>query len=171
MKSPIKRRVAIAAALFLAPTVAACGFGAQTDKIYQPAAGVNDRSGKVEILNAQIVSAENGSGTFIAALDNNASKADKLINVTGDGVTTKSAGVDIPADGVANLALPGKGANPVQVQVDGTGIQAGKWVRLTFTFANGQSSEVLVPIVTNSEDYTGVPLPSAPDAQSTPTAE
>ncbi|MFL6106894.1 MAG: hypothetical protein ACJ72L_08010 [Marmoricola sp.] len=169
MKSPIKRRVAIAAALFLAPTVAGCGFGAQTDKIYQAASGVNDRSGVVEILDAQIVSATDGSGTFIAALDNNADKADKLVSVTGDGITATSTGVVIPADGVANLALPAAKGNPVQVQVDGTGVQAGKWVRLTFTFANGQSSEVLIPIVGNSEDYTGVPLPTeAPTSSSTP---
>ncbi|RNL77460.1 hypothetical protein [Nocardioides marmorisolisilvae] len=160
MKSPIKRRVAIAAALLLAPTVAACGFGAQTDKVYQPAAGVNDRAGVVEILNAQIVSATDGTGTFIAALDNNATKADKLINITGTGVTSTSEGVDIPADGVANLALPAAKGNPVQVQIDGAAVQAGKWVRLTFTFASGQSSQVLVPIVSNSEDYANVPLPS-----------
>jgi len=170
VKSPIKRRVAIAAALFLAPTVAACGFGAQTDKVYQAATGVNDRSGVVEILNAQIVSAADGTGTFIAALDNNASKADKLVNVTGDGITTTSEGVALPADSVTNLALPAAKGNPVQVQVDGTGVQAGKWVRLTFTFANGQSTQVLVPIVDNSDDYTGVPLPSEAPSSS-PAAE
>jgi hypothetical protein len=169
VKSPIKRRVAIVAALLLAPTLAACGFGAQTDKVYQPATGVNDRSGVVEILNAQIVSGADGTGTFIAALDNNAAKADKLVNVTGEGVTSTSTGVEIPADGVANLALPAAGSNPVQVQVDGPGIKAGKWVRLTFTFASGQSSEVLVPIVSNSQDFADVPLPSAP--ASSPAAE
>ena len=171
MKSPIKRRVAIAAVLLLVPALAACGFDAQTDKIYQAATGVNDRSGVVEILNAQVVSAEDGTGTFIATLDNTDLKqADQLVSVTGDGVTAKNQAIDIPADGVANLAQPAEGADAVQVQVDGEGIQAGKWVRLTFAFANGQSSEVLVPVVSSdSADYAEVPLPSA--ATSSPAAE
>lgn len=162
MKSPIKRRVAIAAALLLAPAVAACGFGAQTDKIYQPANGVNDRSGVVAILNAQIVSAADGSGAFIATLDNtDPTTDDKLVSVTGAGVTAKSAGVTIPADGVANLAEPAKSGDPVQVRIDGDKVQAGKWVRLTFVFRSGQSSEVLIPIVSSdSADYHDVPLPS-----------
>ncbi|MFL6024075.1 MAG: hypothetical protein ACJ72O_12115 [Marmoricola sp.] len=170
MKSPLKRRVAIAA-LLLAPLMTACGFSAQTDQVYQAAVGVNDRAGVVELLNAQIVSAADGTGTFIATLDNNANKADRLISVTGSGVTATTKGIDIPADGVANLALPAASGNPVQVQVDGTGVQAGKWVRLTFTFASGQSSEVLIPIVTSdSTDYKDVPLPSAASSSS-PAAE
>jgi len=163
VKSPIKRRVAIVAALLLAPALTACGFSAQTDKIYQAANGINDRTGTVEILNAQIISAADGSGTFIATLDNNdATNDDKLISVTGGGVTAKSDGVDIPADGVANLAEPAKTGDPVQVQVDGDAIQAGKWVRLTFTFASGQSTEALIPIYSSdSPDYANVPLPTA----------
>jgi hypothetical protein len=160
VKSPIQRRVAIAALLLLAPALTACGFGAQTDKIYQAATGINDRTGTVELLNAQIVSAEDGTGTFIATLDNTGTKADRLINVTGDGVTSTSKGVTIPADGVANLAQPAEVGNPVQVAVSGEKIQAGHWVRLTFDFANGQSTEVLIPIVSNSEDFHDVPLPS-----------
>lgn len=169
MKSPIQRRVAIAA-LLLAPTLAACGFNAQTDKVYQAATGVNDRSGVVEILNAQIVSGAEGTGTFVAALDNNADKADRLVSVTGDGVTAKSDGVSIPAEGVANLALAAETGNPVQVQIDGEKVKAGTWVRLTFVFASGQSTELLVPIVSSeSDDYAGVPLPS--EAPSSAAAE
>lgn len=169
MKSPIQRRVAIAA-LLLAPALTACGFDAQTDQVYQAATGVNERTSTVEILNAQIVSAEDGSGTFVATLDNNAAKDDRLVGVTGDGVTAKSAGVLIPADGVANLAEPAETGDPIQVQVDGAKIKAGYWVRLTFVFASGQSTEVLVPVVANSEDFHDVPLPSeAPSGA--PTAE
>ena len=174
MKSPIKRRVAIVAVLLLAPALGACGFSAQTDKIYQAATGVNDRSGTVGILDAQVVSAQEGTGTFVATLDNTDPKtADRLVSITGDGVTAKSKGVDIPADGVANLAAPGEDGSSAQVQIDGDAIQAGKWVRLTFVFASGQSSEVLVPIVSSdSADYQDVPLPSgSPSATATATAQ
>ena len=50
MKSPIQRRAAIAA-LLLAPALTACGFNEQTDQVYQPAVGVNDRSDNVYVLN------------------------------------------------------------------------------------------------------------------------
>jgi len=169
VKSPIQRRAAIAA-LFLAPTLAACGFSAQTDQVYQAAAGVNDRSGDVEILNAQVVSAEDGTGTFVATFDNNTDTADRLVSVTGGGVTATSDGVVIPADGVANLAEPAETGSPVQVQLDGDAVRAGGWIRLTFVFANGQSTKLLVPVVANSEDYHDVPLPSGPAATSTPSA-
>ena len=52
MKSPIQRRVAIAA-LLLAPALTACGFSEQTDQVYQPAVGVNDRSDTVYVLSAR----------------------------------------------------------------------------------------------------------------------
>lgn len=168
MKSPIQRRVAIAA-LLLVPTLGACGFSAQTDQVYQAATGVNDRSGKVELLNAQIVTAEDGAGTFIATLDNTAKTADELTSVTGSGVTAKTEGIAIPADGVANLAEPAESGDP-QLAVTGAGVKAGSWVRLTFVFSSGQSTTVLVPVVENSEDYDHVPLPSeAPSG--TPVAE
>ena len=169
MKSPIQRRAAIAA-LLLVPTLGACGFSAQTDQVYQAATGVNDRSGKVELLNAQIVTAADGAGTFIATLDNtDAKNADRLVSVTGTGVTAKAKDIDIPADGVANLAEPAESGDP-KLAVTGTGVKAGSWVRLTFVFESGQSTTLLVPIVENSEDYDHVPLPSEAPSD-TPVAE
>lgn len=170
MKSPIQRRVAIAALLLL-PTLGACGFSAQTDQVYQAATGVNDRSGTVEILNAQIVSATDGAGTFIATLDNtDAKQADRLVSVTASGLTAKSKGVAIPADGVANLAEPAESGNPVQVAVSGAKVKAGGWVRLTLVFESGQSTTILVPVVENTEDYHDVPLPTGAQSD-TPVAE
>ena len=160
MKSPLPRRAAIAT-LLLAPVLTACGFGAQTDQVYQAATGINDRSGTVEILNAQIVSGTDGTGTLIATLDNTDPKTDdKLTGITGDGVTATSDGVEIPSVGVANLAQPAESGGP-QVQISGEKVVAGSWVRLTFTFDNGQSTQVLVPIVSaESDHYADVPLPT-----------
>lgn len=161
MKSPIQRRVAIAS-LLLAPALGACGFSAQTDKVYQAAVGINDRSGTVEILDAQIVSAEDGLGSFIATLDNtDATSADRLISVTGTGLSATSKGISIPANGVADLALPAEIGDPVQLAISGKSVAAGNFVTLTLVFASGQSSKVTVPVVENSEDYHDVPLPSA----------
>jgi hypothetical protein len=155
VKSPIQRRVAIAA-LLLAPVLTACGFSEQTDQVYQPAVGVNDRSGQIDILNALIVSGEDGSGTFAGTLVNkNTTESDTLDSVTGPGITSSRRSVEIPAGGNALLADTGR------VTVTGTGIEPGKFVELTLGFASGQSTTVKVPVVAAEGDYAEVPLPSA----------
>jgi hypothetical protein len=159
---PTQRRVAIAA-LLLAPALTACGFSQQTDQVYQPAVGVNDRSGQIDILNALIVSGEDGSGTFAGTLVNkNTTEADTLDSVTGPGITASRRSVEIPAGGNALLADTGR------VTVTGDGIAPGKFVELTLAFASGQSTTVKVPVVAAEGDYAEVPLPSA---SSSPAAE
>lgn len=162
MKTSSPRRAAFAA-LLLAPVLAACGFNAQTDQVYQPATGVNDRDGSVDVLNALIVSAEDGSGTFVATLVNNdQSERDELTGVTGDGVTAriapKSDPIEVPADGLANLAESGA------VTVTGEAVKAGDFVSVTLTFASGQSTTVKVPVVLNGNDYVSVPLPRSSES-------
>lgn len=153
MKSPSQRRAAFAA-LLLAPTLAACGFNAQTDQVYQPSTGVNDRDGSVDVLNALIVSGTDGSGTFAATLVNNdQDQSDELTGVTGEGVTASMEPVAVSAAGVVNLAESG------DVSILGDAVKAGGWVSLTLTFANGDTSSVRVPVVTDTGDYTEVPLP------------
>lgn len=161
MKSPIQRRAAIAA-LLLAPVLGACGFSAQTDQVYQAAAGVNDRSGNVDILNALVVSGSDGTGTLSTSLvNNNQTKADRLISVTGTGITAASQGVAIPAAGAADLSNPAAvGAGP-QVALTGAGIIPGSFVTLTFTFASGQSTTLKVQVFAATGNYTNIPLPSA----------
>jgi hypothetical protein len=163
VKSPTQRRVAIAA-LLLAPALTACGFSQQTDQVYQPAVGVNDRSGQIDILNALIVTGEDGSGTFAGTLVNKSTTdADTLGSVTGPDITASRRTVEIPAGGNALLADTGK------VTLTGTGIVPGKFVELTFAFGSGQSTTVTVPVVAAEGDYADVPLPSA--AASTDSAE
>ncbi len=104
MKSPIPRRVAIAA-LLLAPALTACGFNEQTDQVYQPAVGVNDRSASVYVLNAVVVSGVDGSGTFAGTLVNTDTTADDTLDsVSGSGITDSPGTVDVPAGGNARLA-------------------------------------------------------------------
>ena len=153
MKYPSQRRVAIAA-LLLAPALAACGFNEQTDQVYQPAVGINDRSGEVDILNALIVSGEDGSGTFAGTLVNkDQTHDDTLDSVTGPGVTSPSRTVEVPAAGVARLADSGA------VTVKGSAIRPGTFIELTLGFASGQSTTVKVPVVAATGDYADVPLP------------
>ena len=157
MKSPNRRRVAIAA-LLLAPVLTACGFSAQTDQVYQPALGVDNRSGDVDILNAVVVSAQDGSGTFAGTLVNTTAEDDTLESVTGSGITAARRTVDVPAED--NVPLADRG----EVTLQGSGIQAGSFVQLTFAFSSGQTTTMKVPVVDATGDYADVPQPTSPSA-------
>ena len=160
MKSPIQRRVAIAA-LLLAPALTACGFNEQTDQVYQAGVGVNDRSDTVYILNAVVVTAVDGSGTFAGTLVNtDTTTDDTLDSVSGPGITAAPGSVDVPAGGNARLAESG------DISLEGAGITPGTYVQLTFGFSSGQTTTMKVPVVAAAGDYTDVPLPSSSPTES-----
>ena len=73
----------IAALLFAVPSLASCGFNYATDREYSPAAGSNNQDGVVDVLNAVIVSQEDGSGTFITSLSNGDPADDDLLHLAG----------------------------------------------------------------------------------------
>jgi hypothetical protein len=158
VKSPYRHRVAIAALL---PLLAACGFSAQTDQVYQAPVGVNDRSGDVDILNALVVSGQDGSGTFAGTLVNTVDKNDTLDSVSGSGITAARRTVEVPADGAVPLADKG------EITLTGSTIKAGSFVELTFGFGSGQTTTMKVPVVDATGDYTDVPLPSSSASTST----
>lgn len=161
----VRRSIAAAVVLAAAPVLSSCGvnFEAQTDQPYNPATGVDDRSGSVDVLNALIVSGDDGSGTVVAGLVNNDEQnADMLKGVTGAGddasVTVDVGGpTEIPAGGLLNLADKGK------VTVSGDKVKAGSFVTLTFTFDRGEAVTLDLPVVSNSVtgDYGDVPVPTA----------
>jgi len=96
MLTPVRRRLAALALVLLVPSLGACGFGYQTDKVYQPAVGVNNRSGAVAVLGAVVVSGSDGSGTFVTSLVNKVltagkrSVAEKIVYGALEGVRDKS---------------------------------------------------------------------------------
>jgi hypothetical protein len=160
----VRRSIAAAAVLLAAPALSSCGvsFGAQTDQVYNPSVGVDDRSGQVDVLNALIVSGTNGSGTVVATLVNNDQQTDDTLKgVAGAGkdagMTVKPGGdTTIPAGGVLNLAT--KGA----VTIRGQRVVPGSFVTITFSFDRAQSVTLDVPVVSHSNpDYAGVKVPSA----------
>lgn len=160
----VRRSIAAAAVLLAAPALSSCGvsFGAQTDQVYNPSVGVDDRSGQVDVLNALIVSGTNGSGTVVASLVNkNQQTDDTLKGVSGAGkdagMTVKPGGdTTIPAGGLLNLATQGA------VTIHGQRVVPGNFVTITFSFDRAQSVTVDVPVVSHSNpDYAGVKVPSA----------
>lgn len=160
----VRRSIAAAAVLLAAPALSSCGvsFGAQTDQVYNPSVGVDDRSGQVDVLNALIVSGTDGSGTVVATLVNNDQQTDDTLKgVSGAGkdagMTVKPGGdTSIPAGGLLNLAT--KGA----VTIRGQRVVPGNFVTITFSFDRAQSVTLDVPVVSHSNpDYAGVKVPSA----------
>src|SRR6478609_7881275 len=67
-----KLATAIGALVLAVPALSACGFNYATEREYTPGNGTNYQHGVVDVLNAVIVAGEDGSGTFIASLSNNA---------------------------------------------------------------------------------------------------
>ena len=167
-----KLALTVGALVLSIPAVAACGFNYATDRAYTPANGVNDKAGRVDVLNAVIVSASEGSGTFIATLSNNTAEAIYLESLSfGSDATIEVASFDpieVSARGAVNLA-DGQG-----IKVSGD-LKSGYFVSLSLGFDNGETADMNVPVVVADDEYTGydngtgVPSP-APTDESSPAA-
>ena len=165
-----RRRTAIALLAACAPVLAACGanFDAQTNQVYQPAVGVNDRSGDVYVVNALVVTDGSGTGTVVASLINQANQSDRLVNVLAS--TTAGApleatglrkGIELPPleavqivdDRVVSVTSTAAGAEPGS---DKGGVTAGGYVTLQLQFERAPVVEVTVPVVSKSSEHQDV---------------
>jgi hypothetical protein len=159
-----RRRLAAVVLALAVPVLSSCtvNFSEQTDQPYNPSAGVDDRTGEVDVLNALVVSGAKGSGTVIATLVNNSqTKADSLRGVSGAGgdtslKVTPGGTTAIPQGGLLNLATSGR------VFVRGARIVPGNFVTLTFSFQRAQAITLQVPVLNahGSSIYSGVTLPA-----------
>ncbi|MGN6250879.1 MAG: hypothetical protein ACTHNS_03590 [Marmoricola sp.] len=158
-RADVRRLGAAAALLLTAPLLAACGFSAQTEQVYQPATGTNARSvDSVDILNALIVSAQDGQGTFggTLSLPDRIKDPVQLVSIT-DGTLTRPVTVK-PGEAV-NLAESGR------VRLQGSDIVAGRFLPITFSFSDGKTVKMLVPVVDTSGPYSSVPVGSPTPTQ------
>jgi copper(I)-binding protein len=150
----LRRTFALGAVGLLAPGIlGGCGFSYATDRINNVTAAANYRGATVEILNAAIVSRKPNAGTFVAAFANNdQSKTVTLTNVAGDGTTVggvTASALPIPANGFVNLAAQGG------IPLSGT-FSAGQYVSLTFTFDDGGTTTLEVPVFNDSGQWSGL---------------
>jgi hypothetical protein len=142
-----------AVGLLASGVLGGCGFNDATDRINNVTAAADYRGDTVEILNAAIVSRKPNAGTFVAGFANNdQAKTVTLTDVAGDGtrvgdVTTSP--LPIPADGFVNLAAKGG------IPLNGT-FSAGQYVSLTFTFDDGGTVTLDVPVFGDSGQWTGL---------------
>jgi copper(I)-binding protein len=153
---------ALVTALVALPLMMGCGagFSAQTNEIYQPAAGISDRTGQVYVINALVVGDGQGNGTVVTTLINETSQDDTFLSFTAtddktSGVTTSpvpSSGIPLPAQTAVNLP------DAATLQVAGDLIQPGKMVTLAFTFEQAAPVTIEVPVLQQSKIYAGIPV-------------
>lgn len=141
-----------AAVLALAAPLSSCGFDYATDRDYTPAGGANNRDGEVDILSAVVVSAAEGSGTFVASLSNNDPSAEQTFTAVAgaDGATVTAAEfepITISPGGIVNLADPAAG-----IVLTGD-FGAGNVVPLSIDFGNGERISLNVPVVADDTGY------------------
>lgn len=153
-RRPVRRSAALAvAALAIAtPMLSSCGFNYATDRVYTPAAGLNDRDGEVDILSAVIVSSRPGEGTLVASISNGS--PEKRISLQGvePAGSTKVEVASFPAIPLAPL----RNADLAEDRIGVTGeYGAGQVLKMTFTFSNGQSTTMGVTVVTNCDEFQG----------------
>ncbi len=142
-------------AILLAAVTSSCGFNMATDRVYTPANGANDRVGLVDVLSAHVVSAEPGTGVFVASLSNNSTT--ETITLDGIASTDQEAleaaevsPVEIAPGSLVNLAVS---ETPITVTGD---FKAGEYVPVNLTFSNGETASMKVPVVVNCGYYADI---------------
>ena len=151
----LRRSLALlSGALLLAAPLSSCGFDPQTNQINTIAAGANDRDLSVDVLGAVVVSAEEGSGTFVATFVNN--DLDEPATVESieaqdpeAAQVTDFSPIEIDPGALVNLAEDDQG-----VAVEGD-VAAGDVLPLTLQVA-GETVELDVPVVPNCREWEGL---------------
>ncbi len=158
---PKRRTLALATCVLAlcAPALTSCGFDYATDRIYTPATGVNNREASVDVLGAVIVSAEEGSGVFIASFANNdteeSATVEALEGVDQSQLTADDfSPVEVPPGGLVNLA------DDDGIEVSGE-VAAGAFVPVALQLGDGERVQLDVPVVTNCGYYEGLDGPAS----------
>ena len=143
-------------ALALAASLASCGFNYATDRVYDVAAGTTNRDASVDVLSAVIVSAQTGSGTLVTSFSNNdQGKVARVTDIAGGGQSSVQVEnfhpIKIPAGGLVNLATSGTG-----IVLRAPDLRAGGFETLTFSFGDGSSEDVDIPVVPACNEWQGL---------------
>lgn len=193
----LRRRGSATAALLLVPALAACGFGVQTNKQYQAGAGVDNRDGIVQILNAAVVLPQAGAtnGVFLGSFVNTSGSdpAQQANYTPGQTATVESISITNPAGGSTvdpHITLaptsaynpqptsqPGDHGVPITVPADltqGGNPADGAYVTMAFVINSGTSQTITmrVPVflASSAHNYWAQYLPTnLPSNSSTPT--
>lgn len=150
-----RRLTAASLAVIAGLTLSACGtgFDAQTNKVYQPAVGANER-GEVESHNTLLVENGDGSATISAGLVNNLDDDQTLTKVTVTDEKDKTLAVKSPAGALtldSNVLTSLGSVTPNSVFVVTQGAEPGAYVTITYTFSSASPLSVRAPVVSRAE--------------------
>lgn len=155
--SSVRRRrltaVCLAAAASLSLSACGTGFNAQTNQVYQPAIGANER-GDVESHNTLLVTNRDGSATLSAGLLNTLDQTQTITSVSvaaqgGDELTVRSPKIALPLPSGVLTTLGGATEGAVFVVTQGA--EPGAYVDVTYTFSDSGPLTVKSPVVARGE--------------------
>lgn len=146
----------VSGAILLTAPLTSCGFDPATNRVNTISQGTSDRDGTVDVLNAVIVSAEEGSGVFITTLVNNDVEDDATLDsLAADDAESVQVGefsaIMVDPNGLINLAADDQEGIPV----DGE-LTAGDVVPMTLQLSGGQVVQLNVPVVSNCGEFAGL---------------
>lgn len=151
----LRRTLALlSGALLLTAPLSACGFDKATDRVNNIAAGVTDRDASLDVLNAVIVSAEEGSGTFIATFVNNDTEEEATVEALEGSESARVADfspITVDPGGLLNLAAEEEEGVAVEGEV-----AAGAVVPMRVQLSGGELIELDVPVVPACGEFEGL---------------
>ncbi|MET0929075.1 MAG: hypothetical protein ABWX74_06125 [Aeromicrobium sp.] len=156
MTSVRRRRLSAATLAVIAGlTLSACGtgFGAQTNQVYQPAVGANER-GDVESHNTQLVGNGDGSATLSAAIvntldDDQTLTGVEVTNEDGESLTVRAPKIALPLPAGQLVTLGSVDTAGVYVVTEGA--EAGDYVKVTLSFSDSGPLTIQAPVVARAE--------------------
>jgi hypothetical protein len=155
--SSVRRRRLSAASLTVVAglTLAACGtsFDAQTNQVYQPAVGSNER-GQVESHNTLLVGNRDGSATLSAGVVSNLEEPQTLTGVTvtdeeGTSLTVRKPKAALSLTPKVLTTLGSETADGVFVVTEGA--EPGAYVTITYSFSDSPELVVKAPVVARAD--------------------
>lgn len=153
---PLRRSLALlSGAVLLAAPLSSCGFDPATNQVNDHTPGANDRERSVDVLGAVVVSANEGSGTFIASFVNNSTTESASV----DGLSPQGdvqaqvvdfSPIELEPNTLVNLAQDDQG-----VGVEGE-FAAGDVLPMVVQLSDGETVEMDIPVVPNCREWEGL---------------
>lgn len=153
-----------AALVAVALSVAGCAanFGAETNKLYQPAQGITMRHSAVWTIDTLVVANSHGQGTLVVAMFNTNNKPDALTGVSAHDsagkpitVTPSSPHIALPPQQSVQFAKTGK------IRMEGPAVKPGNLITVRFTFQNAAPATFVIPVVADTKEFASVPVGSS----------
>ncbi|UPK74586.1 hypothetical protein MU582_19440 [Nocardioidaceae bacterium SCSIO 66511] len=147
-----------AAACLLALGACGTGFDAQTNQVYQPAAGANDHATDVDLLNVVGVDNSDDTATISASVLNKADADETITGVTGvtDSGDDVEGGKEVDITFAGPIDLPHgdlvKLGEEAEIVISYEDLGGGQYATLTFEFQNAAPVEMDVPIVSRGDE-------------------